>query len=169
MTRYDKILGPLIVTLFLLPVARAGSNNVVIISTVSGSPGAYSYSYGVDNQTAVGILLFSLTLTGDVGAIESPVGWVSATDIPGPGETQVEWVSTGVPFDVPASGTLSGFSFTSDSGPGIVAFSTFDENFSEFDGQTTGPIASSVSTPEPSAFVLFAISLVGVFALRQVR
>ena len=169
MTHYHKTLSLLIFSLLLLPAAHADSAGVVINSAVTGSPGAYSYSYGIDNQTAVGILLFSLTATGDVGAIDSPLGWVSTTDILGPGETQVEWVSTDTQFDVPASGVLSGFSFTSDSGPGTVAFSTFDENFSEFDGQTTGPIASSVSTPEPSALVLLAISLGGLFVLRQAR
>jgi hypothetical protein len=55
-------------------------------------------------------------------------------------------------------GTLSGFSFTSSDGPGIVAFSTFDENFTEFDGRTTGPIAPT-SIPEPGSWVLFSLGL----------
>lgn len=150
---------PLIATiLFLPPAVRAG---IIVDASVVGSPGAYSYSYEIENQTDVGILLFSLTITGDVGLIEAPTGWVSGTTILAPGETQVEWISTDVPFDVPALGTLSGFSFTSDSGPGTVAFSTFDENFSEFDGQTTGPVASAV--PEPKSLALFGAALIGIY------
>src|ERR1017187_2116179 len=130
-----------IVALSLPAVVRAG---VIVDASVSGTTGAYSYAYEVENQTDVGLLLLSLTVTGDVGIMQSPTGWVPATTVLAPGETLVEWISTDVPFDVPALGTLSGFSFTSGSGPGTVAFSTFDENFSEFDGQTTGPVASTV-------------------------
>ena len=97
-------------------------------------------------------------MTGDVGTIDAPTGWVTTTGIPSSGETLVEWISTDIPFDVPAFGGLSGFSFTSDSGPGTVAFSTFDENFIEFDGQTTGPVALT-SVPEPQTVFLFGVGL----------
>ena len=150
---YIGLLASTLASLVLLPAAQADS--ILVDPSVSGSSGAYSYSYEIENQTSVGLLLFSLTFTGDLGTIQSPTGWLSTTGTAGPGETLVEWISTDVPFDVPALGTLSGFSFTSDSGPGIVAFSTFDENFSEFDGQTTGPIASTV--PEPSSMVMVFI------------
>jgi len=156
-----KILGVLtIVTLFLSPAARADS--ILVDPSLSGSPGAYTYSYEIENQTSVALLLFSLTVTGDVGTINAPTGWLTATDIPAPGETQVEWISTDVPYDVPAFGTLSGFSLTSDSGPGTVPFSTFDENFSEFDGQTTGPIAP---VPEPSSGTLLGTAIAFMGAL----
>jgi hypothetical protein len=163
MSHYYKILGLLIVvTLFLLPTARAG---IIVDASVSGSPGAYTYSYEIENQTSVGLLLFSLTVTGDIGAISAPTGWLTSTGIPSPGETLVEWISTDVPYDVPALGTLSGFSFTSDSEPGTAAFSTFDENFSEFDGQTTGPVASSV--PEPRSAILVGTVLLGLCLQRR--
>src|ERR1039458_6381897 len=159
MSHCYKYLGNLgiliVVTLFLSPAARAGS--IFVDPSVSGSPGAYTYSYEIENQTSVGLLLFSLTVTGDVGTINAPTGWVTSTGILAPGETQVEWFSTDIPYDVPALGTLSGFSFTSDSGPGTVAFSTFDENFTEFDGQTTGPVASTV--PEPNSLALLGTAL----------
>ena len=109
--------------------------------------------------------LFSSTVTGDVGLIQAPTGWVTAIDNPAPGEIQVEWVSTDVPYDVPALGTLSGFVIASDSGPGSVAFSTFDENFNEFDGQTTGPVASTV--PEPQSVFLLATAVVGILTRRR--
>jgi hypothetical protein len=152
----------------ILPVAHA--DIVSVIPSVSGSPGAFSYSYAVDNQPSVGLLLFSLTVTGDVGTILAPTGWVTATGVGGPGQTLVEWISTDVPFDIPAFGSLSGFSLTSDSGPGTVAFSTFDEGFSEFDGQTTGPVVSAV--PEPNSVALLSTSLIAIyfgrrFALRK--
>jgi hypothetical protein len=151
---------------FLSPATYA--DVITVVPSVSGSPGAYSYSYEVDNQTSVGLLLFSLTVTGDVGTIVAPTGWVDTTGVGGPGQTLVEWISTDVPFDVPALGSLSGFSLTSDTGPGTVAFSTFDENFSEFDGQTQGPVAPSV--PEPSTVFLFGTSfIVLIIASKRVR
>jgi hypothetical protein len=164
MSHCYKILGLLIVvTLFLAPAARADS--ILVDPSVSGSPGAFTYSYEIENQTSVGLLLFSLTVTGDVGTINAPAGWITSTGIPAPGETLVDWISTDVPFDVPAFGTLSGFSFASDSGPGTVAFSTFDENFSEFDGQTTGPVVSTV--PEPNGLTLLGTALIGIYIIRR--
>jgi hypothetical protein len=150
----------LIVSFFLLP-SLAHASTITANASVSEATGAYSYAYEIENPTSAGLILFSLTVTGDVGTIQSPAGWVTSTGVGGTGETLVEWVATDVPFVVPAFGTLSGFSFTSDSGPGAVTFSTFDENFSEFDGQTTGPIASTV--PEPSSVVPIgaAVALIG--------
>jgi len=155
----------MLASLVLSPAALA--DTIFVDPTVAGSPGAYTYSYEIENQTSVGLLLFSLTVTGDVGTINAPTGWVTSTGIPAPGETLVEWISTDVPFDVPALGTLSGFSFTSDSGPGTVAFSTFDENFSEFDGQSTGPVASTSSVPEPNSLALLATGLIGIYIRRR--
>ncbi len=148
---------------FFSPLATADAINIT--PSVSGTTGNYSYAYEIDNQTHVGIILFSLAVTGDVGLVQAPTGWVTATDIPAPGETQVEWISTDVPYDVPASGILSGFVFASDSGPGNVAFSTFDENFAEFDGQTTGPAASTV--PEPNGLALLGTALIGLYMRRR--
>jgi hypothetical protein len=145
-------------------VAQAG---IVVDASVSASPGGFSYSYNTENQTAVGILGFSLDVTGDVGTIGSPAGWVSGTAVIGPGETLIDWVSTDVPFDVPAFGSLSGFMVASTDGPGTVAFSTLDENFNFFDGSTTGPVASAV--PEPGSFVLFGLGLLSLLTARQIR
>ncbi len=146
-----------VAALILRSVARA---DVVLDSSVTGSPGAFSYAYEIENQSDVGILLFSLTVTGDVGVIQAPSGWLDTTSIVGPGETQVEWVSTDTPYDVPAMGSLSGFVIVSYSGPGTAPFSTFDENFSEFDGQTIGPVTSAI--PEPNGLVLIALVFVAI-------
>lgn len=163
---YYKILSlGIVFTLFLLPTARADA--IQVDPTVLGSPGAYTYSYEVQNQTSVGLLLFSLTVTGDVGIIGAPTGWVTTTGSGGPGETLVEWISTDISYDVPATGTLSGFSLRSDSVPGTVAFSTFDEGFTEFDGQTTGPAASTV--PEPNSLALLGAVVIGIYIRRWDR
>lgn len=160
---HHKFYTAMVIAALSLPaVVRAG---VIVDASVSGTTGAYYYAYEVENQTDVGLLLLSLTLTGDVGTMQSPTGWVPTTTVLAPGETLVEWISTDVPFDVPALGTLSGFSFTSDSGPGTVAFSTFDENFTEFDGQTTGPVASTV--PDPNSLALLGTALIGIYIRRR--
>lgn len=151
-------LGSLIIASVLVTSA-ARADVISVIPSVSGSPGTFAYSYEIDNQTSVGLLLFSLTVTGDVGTIQAPSGWVTATGTGGPGETLVEWISTDVPFDVAAFGSLSGFSFTSDSDPGTVAFSTFDENFGEFDGLATGPVFTPAPVPEPGQLGLLLASV----------
>lgn len=166
MWRLTSFIGLIGSFLFLSSMARA--NTIIVDASVSGTTGAYTYAYEIENETSVGLLLFSLTVTGDVGTIQSPAGWLSTTAVAGVGETLVEWISTDVPYDVPASGSLSGFSLSSDSDPGSVAFLAFDEDFNEFDGQTPGPVAPTAPTvPEPTSFVLMGASLVGVYILRM--
>jgi hypothetical protein len=168
--KFPRLLVPVTLAMFLS--AAAWADGVIVDSSVSGSPGAFTYSYEIENQTSLRLLLFSVTFTGDLGAIHSPTGWPTATGIPAPGETIVQWVSAVDPYDVPAFGTLSGFSLTSDSGPGTVTFSTFDVDFNEFAGQTTGPVASTV--PEPNSLALLVTGRIGIYAwrlcaLRRVR
>ena len=165
MRRYMILWVSMLAGLAISPAARADS--ILVVPSVSGSPGDYTYSYEIENQTSVGLLLFSLTVTGDVGALDAPTGWLDTTSIVGPSETLVEWFSTDIPYDVPALGTLSGFSLTSDSEPGTAAFSTFDENFSEFDGQTTGPVGAP--TPEPQTLFVLFTSLISICIFRRCR
>jgi len=150
------------VFLAVLGVARAG---VIVDTSVSGTMGAFSYAYDVEDQTALGVLAFSLTFAGDIANIQSPLGWVAGTGVPGPGETQVQWVSTDIQFDIPAFGTLSGFAITSDSGPGNASFSTLDETFNEFDGSTIGPVASNI--PEPPCLFLIGTALIAILGRRR--
>ena len=151
--------------LFLL--ASVAEGGIIVNASLSGSPGIFSYGYAIENQTAVSIFSFSLTVTGDVGNIQSPNGWFAGTVVPSPGETLVEWVDLDVPFDVPAFGTLSGFQITSASGPGTAAFSTLDENFTQFDGQTTGPAPPPITTtPEPAGWILIGTALIAICAPR---
>jgi hypothetical protein len=158
MLRYKSIASSILPILFLASVGQA---SIIVNASVSGSPGAYSYSYQIDNQTAVNVLSFSLTVTSDVGTVQSPPGWVVGTGVPSPGQLVVQWVSTDTLFDVPAFGTLSGFSIASSAGPGTVAFSTLDNNFSQFDGQTTGPVI----IPEPGSLLLVGgAALAGLLA-----
>jgi hypothetical protein len=162
MLRYNTLV--LLFGFLLTSVAQA---DVIVVESLSGSPGAYSYQYEIENQTAVTIFDFSLTVTGEVGDIQSPVGWASGTDVPAPGETLVEWVDLDESYDVPAFGTLSGFAIASDSSPGNADFSTLDENFMELDGQTTGPIASTSTAPEPGSMVLLAAALIWLYIRRR--
>jgi hypothetical protein len=136
--------------------------DIIVDASVSGSSGALSYAYEVENQTAIGILGLSLDVTGDVGSLEAPGGWVAGTAVISPGATLINWVSTDVPFDVPPLGTLSGFAVASTDGPGTVAFSTLDEDFNFFDGETTGPVASPI--PEPASIIVLGFGL-AVFAI----
>lgn len=148
----------------MVPVLQGG---VIVDATVSGSPGAFSYAYDIQNQNSVGLLLFSVTVSGDVGTIQAPSGWITSTGIPSRGQTLVEWISTDAPFDAQPSGTLSGFSFISALGAGSVDFATFDENFSELDGQTTGPVAST--TPEPNSLTLLGAAIMGMCIILRGR
>ena len=155
-----------IAILLLALVAQAG---VIVDASVSGTTGAYTYGYQIENQTAVGIFGFSLLVTGDIGTVQTPTGWVFGVGVPVPGETLVQWVDLDVPYDVPTFGTLSGFVIISDSGPGTAAFSTLDENFNELDGQTTGPVAPAITTtPEPAGWVLVGTALIAICTPRAV-
>jgi hypothetical protein len=151
----------ILATVISSPSTRA--DTIVVVPSVSDSLGTYTYSYEIQNPTSIGVLLFSLSVTGDIEAVAAPNGWITTTESLAPGETELEWISTDFPFYVPALGTLSGFSFTSDSAPGVVDFSAFDEDFNEFDGQTTGPVESAVTAvPEPPSLLLVALSLLGI-------
>lgn len=96
----------LYVAVFCLPVVIKA--DIIVKASGAGSTGKYSYAYQVNNQTDVGLLAFSLLVTGNVGVIQSPTGWVSGTGTPAPGEILVQWFSMDVPFDISASGTLAG-------------------------------------------------------------
>ena len=135
----------------LLIFSSIATANVIANPSVTFVSGVYTYDYSVQNLGAVPLLGFLISVPAEVSNIQSPVGWdvstVSLFDT-----TVVQWVSLDVPFDVPASGTLSGFSIDSLSPPGTVNFTTLDENFTEFNGQTQGPVAPSV--PEPNTVFL---------------
>ena len=149
------------VGLLLVSDVRAG---IIVDVSTSQTNGTYTYSYQIENQTSVGLFAFSLSLPAVIGTIQSPNGW-DGSIVPILDETLVQWVSTDVPFDVPAFGTLAGFVITSSSGPGSVTFSTLDDNFSQFEGQTTGPVASA-SVPEPGSFGVIA-TVLGVLFFRN--
>lgn len=148
------------VAAILLVSSLATASSVSVDSTVSGTPGAYIYNYEIENQSPVNLLAFSLVFSGDFTDILSPNGWVVGTGSPAPGENLIQWFSTDVPFDVTAFGTLAGFGFKSASGPGAVSFSILDDDFNEFDGQATGPIASATSVPEPASLILLGTGLI---------
>jgi hypothetical protein len=152
----------ILVFLLFYPAARG---SIIVDASVSGTPGAFSYAYEIENQTAVGVLGFSLDVTGDVGGVGSPTGWVAGTAVISPGETLIDWVSTDVPFDAPPFGTLSGFLVASADGPGTVSFSTLDENFNFFDGSTIGPVVSLIS--EPSSLAILGLGLAWLFRSRR--
>src|SRR5882672_11637045 len=167
-------LKSLLISIVAAPLLSAQTvPTVVVNSSVSGLPGSFVYAYQIQNQTNSGVLLFALLVTGQVRGIQAPAGWVTSTTIPSPDETLVEWISTDVPFDAGPFGALGGFAFTSPDGPGTATFAAFDENFSEFDGQTTGPVVST--TPEPGTALLIVTAFVALlvckkaFALSVVR
>lgn len=155
------------ISIWLLATSSFGRAGVIVDASVTGTSGAFSYAYQVENQTDVNIFLFSLTVSGNIDMLQSPNGWSASVEIIEPGQIFIQWISTDVPFDVPASGTLAGFLIGSDSGPGTVAFSTLDENSGEFDGQTTGPVASASGVPEPNSLVLFGTALTGIYVRRR--
>lgn len=145
--------------------------SVIVDVNISGNTGALTYSYEIENQTSVAILLLSLTVTGGVANIQAPNGWDFSTGHPSPGENLVQWISLDAPFDVPAFGTLAGFVFTSSDSPGIVSFSTRDENFTRFDGQTQGPVVSAApDAPEPKTVFLDSLIIaIIIIASKRVR
>src|SRR5579872_1031116 len=95
-------------------------------AALSAVTGACVYAYRIKHQTVVNIFALSFTVTGDIGTVQSPNGWVALAGAPGLTETLLQWSDLDPPYGLPAFGILSGFQITSDSGPGIVAFSTFD-------------------------------------------
>ena len=158
-----RMLSVLAIPLLLPSVVAA---QVVVSPSVSGSLGNYSYAYRIDNPTSFSILLFSIAVTGSVGTVVAPTGWLSSIGVSSPGETVVGWISTDAPYDVAPFSTLSGFAFTSVDGPGRADFLTFDENFSEANGQTIGSVVSTV--PEPRSLALVGTGLIALLGSMRI-
>ena len=130
---------------------------------VSGGPGAFSYDYAIQNNSSAGIFLFSLIIPDSAATLQFPTGWTT-TQLPAFEGTLVDWVSTDPSFDIPPAGTLGGFKIASRLSSGMIAFSAFDENFHEFDGQIAGPTVppESPNTPEPRTFFLAGTAILAL-------
>lgn len=141
----------LIVTAFTCSPAQGG-----LISNVTFDSGTnlFTYDYTIDNSGTTAIIGLGLDLFAPVLGTSFPVGWDVSVMPLGP-ESLVQWISLDIPFDVPPSGLLNGFSITSSAGPGTVSFSFLDENFDSVVGQTTGPTA----VPEPSYVLITLVAL----------
>ena len=148
--------------IFIAVVSASVAASPVVNPSVIFSGGMYTYDYTVQNNTASGLLGFSLTIPGIINSIQSPTGWDGATLVLGT-DTLAQWVSLDDPSDIPPSGSLSGFVITSLFPSGTVSFTVLNETFTESSGQTSGPVAPS-GVPEPSSATLLLIGS-GLLAL----
>lgn len=126
-------------------LAVSARGNIISNLSFDSATNLYTYSYEIRNGGTAAIIGLGLDLFAPIVGTTSPVGWDVSIVPLGP-ETLVQWVSLDIPFDVPPSGALSGFSIISPSGPGTVEFSVLNDIFDSEIGQTIGPTA----VPEPT-------------------
>ncbi len=142
--------------LLLLQAAPAMADGLSVTETTVVAGTSLTYEYTLTNNGSTSIIGFGLSFDATVTSLATPKGWNGGVLSFG-SLTDVEWVSLDSAFDIPPSGTLSGFALTSPAPPGIVAFSALDEDFNGIDGRTTGPVSP---TPEPPAALLLLGGLI---------
>lgn len=129
--------------------------------------GFFQYSYTLKNPKSSpdSIFDFGLFFDGDPLSILAPKGWDFIS-----GRGFIDWFDLGPEFDLQPAEMLSGFSFQSVLGPGLIKFQTTNADPTTgiptgvHDGTTIGPSA----VPEPGTLWLIATgALMALGALRK--
>ena len=140
--------------------------DVIVTSTVLQRASEYTYAYSVDNKTSHAIVGFSVTAAGPVDQVFDPSGWTSGT-VALTSETLVQWIATDMESYINSGQSLSEFAIDSAGQPGQGQFTAIDDSSSFIQGQTTGPLPASSTTPEPATVLFVALGLTLVFGLQS--
>ncbi len=159
-------------TSYLIPVlallAGAGVSRAAVSltssNTFSSITGQYTYNYSVVNSGSPEELIqvtFPVSASAALMGLTAPTGFNITYDTVG---ARVNFIWDNDEFTTQTfapESTVSGFSFTSPVGPGLVDFIASDIN-QDFTGSTTAPV------PEPSAGLL-GLGALGLLLRRRQR
>ncbi len=136
---------------------------------LSGDPSWWQYDFSIVNPSFSGVNVLAMTLTpeefslNDVGPISSPTGWSGwATS------TEVNWLSSDVPYDVTPGTILSGFGVQGEKN-GVFSFVLDTQHQISGDYSTVSGTASVVPEPGTLTAALMLLSPGGVAMAWRMR
>ncbi len=145
-----RLFLPILAIGFTAPAVHGQFDITVDVMPTGG--GMFHYEYTATNTTAIDMVILSLLIPAEPGAISNlsgPAGFATSFD---PGLGYLDFIGDQNLFEPALPAGL--FTFDSPYGPGPVGYESLNVNGTFFSGSTTGPVI-----PEPGSGLLLLAGL----------